>query len=138
MSNNAHDLSNRLLNALDNNYNVSLLVLKMISPITNSEIRKRPAQACVTRFELRFCLLGGCFDSNYYHLMILRSLEALVTHGSNRIPRCWKKSFVPVDTWAIRVRCTGPLTSPALVPPSLVPNVLQCESMELCHAWPFP
>lgn len=43
-----------------------------------------------------------------------------------------------VDTWACELE--GPLTSPARrpVPPSLVPKILQCESMELCHARPFP
>lgn len=48
MSNNAHELSNRLLNALDSNYNVSLRVLMTQNLISESEIRKRSARACVT------------------------------------------------------------------------------------------
>ena len=51
MSNNAHELSNRLLNALDNNYNVSFRVLMIVSPDKLDEIRNGP-RAHDTRFDV--------------------------------------------------------------------------------------
>lgn len=126
MSNNAHELSNRLLNALDSNYNVSLLVLSGISLISESEIRKRSARACDTRLESRLGLSRGCLAAAEHPACPLGA-QGPVWHEA------------ACDTWALRVMYGATdVASAPLVPPSLVPNVLQCESTELCHAWPFP
>lgn len=62
MSNNAHELSNRLLNALDNNYNVSFRVLMIVSPInlTRYETVHEPM---TPDSMLRFGISRGCLGS---------------------------------------------------------------------------
>lgn len=142
MSNNAHELSNRLLNALDSNYNVSLRVLKTQNLISESEIRKRSARACVTPD-------SRCDSASRKVSSLLLSCCSERQSWGREAPRVggrWCGAFHGVNVMRVWVRdrsewCTATDVASrqrSSLPSVPVPNVLQCESMEWCHAWPFP
>lgn len=119
MSNNAHELSNRLLNALDNNYNVSLRVLKILTLISEAEIWKRSPRACDTRFDVAIWPLGRLSLQFSGVVCLLWGKLVLVQVKVWGVVQsyAWKCGVV-VDTWA--VRAVGPLTSPAACRPSVL------------------
>lgn len=91
-------------------------------------------------WKLRFGLLGGCLRrcpcgdiTEEFHLnLIYKKVGSRV--------RDTKGDYAVSGTQASKLG--GALTSPPRPPvpraPSSVPKILQCESVELCHAWPLP
>lgn len=80
---------------------------------------------------LRFGHSRGCLGSALCCATITRCVD---NHPNNKLEYSADRGAETdrVDTWACELE--GPLTSPARrpVPPSLVPKILQCESMKNC------
>lgn len=137
MSINAHELSNRLLNALDNNYNVSFRLLMIVSWETSWDTNT-VHEPMAPDSMLRFSYLGGCPRSRPW-----RDVTEELCRNRSAIKASVECGFRSgnVVSESRASKLGGVLTSSARfsVPRALsvVPKILQCENMELCHAWPL-
>lgn len=137
MSNNAHELSNRLLNALDNNYNVSFRLLMIVRWINESRYEYGP-RAHDTRFEVAIWPLGRLSPespSPCYHWEV--KFKPFLYESWSRVRVTKRKFYVWIASVGARRGTDVVSAAPRPSRASLVPKILQCESMELCHAWPL-